>query len=295
VFTQRIFGGDIQGAVDCVGLLNYQRALGLGEFAGGPAADRFWNSIKVTIWYVIGTVPLQLILGLIIAFLLFQRIKGKEGLRMIYFLPYVTSTVAAGAVFAKMFNPGHGPVNSLLQAIGLQPLRWMKEPRGIFEVLGEMLGLASVPIAGPSVALVTIFFFVIWFWVGYDTTIFLAGLGSIPYELYEAARIDGASRRQLFRYITLPLLSPTTFFLSLVAVIGSFQAFNHVFIMAEASATDIGGPLDTTTTAAILIYNNAFGTPTFGYAAAMSFLLFILILVVSVLQDRFAGRHVHYA
>ena len=276
-----------------VGLLNYKRALGLGEFAGSPYAAKFWNSLKVTLWYVVGTVPVQLVLALVIAYLLFQRIRGRELYRMLFFLPYVTSTVASGAVFAKVFNPGHGPVNRFLNLLGLPSLDWMKEPKGVLTLLGEAWNLPWLH-GGPSLALVTVMFFVIWFWVGYDATIFLAGLGNIPYELYEAARIDGAGRWQLFRYITLPLLSPTTFFLSLVAVIGSFQAFNHVFIMAEASATDIGGPLGTTTTAAILIYNNAFGTPTFGYASAMSFLLFLIILVVSFIQNRVAGRHVHY-
>lgn len=267
-----------------IGFANYHRAL---------TTDKFWNALRVTVWYVVGTVPIQLFLALVIASLLFQKIRGKEGLRMIYFLPYVTSTVASGAVFAKMFNPTFGPVNKVLEALGLPVLRWMKEPRGIFTVLGEQLGI-NFPFAGPSVALVTIMIFVIWFWVGYDTTIFLAGLGAIPYELYEAAKIDGAGRWQLFRYITIPLLSPTTFFLSLVAIIGSFKAFNHVFIMAAASATEIGGPLGTTTTAAILIYNNAFDTPTFGYASALSFLLFLLILIVSLLQNYIGGRRVHY-
>ena len=269
---------------DYVGFANYTRAL---------TTDRFWNSLKVTLWYVVGTVPIQLLLALVIAYLLFQKIRGKEGLRMVYFLPYVTSTVASGAVFAKMFNPTFGPINKALDAIGLPVLRWMKEPRGVFTVLGEMWGL-NIPFGGPSVALVTVMFFVIWFWVGYDATIFLAGLGTIPYELYEAAKIDGAGRWQLFRYITIPLLSPTTFFLSLIAVIGSFKAFNHVFMMAAASATAIGGPLRTTTTASILIYNNAFGTPTFGYASAMSFLLFVLILIVSMLQNYIGSKQVHY-
>jgi len=270
---------------DFVGFANYVRALN---------TPKFWNALKVTVWYVIGTVPIQLLIALVVAYLLFQKIRGKEGLRMIYFLPYVTSTVASGAVFAKLFNPTFGYVNKMLERIGLPVLGWMKDPSGIFTVLGEFMGI-ELPFEGPSVALVTVMIFVIWFWIGYDATIFLAGLGAIPYELYEAARIDGAGRWQLLRWITIPLLSPTTFFLSLVAIIGSFKAFNHVFIMASASATQIGGPLGTTTTASILIYNNSFGgTPTFGFASAMSFLLFILILAVSLLQNYVGGKRVHY-
>ncbi len=267
-----------------VGLANYKWVL---------ASSQFWNALKVTVYYVIGTVPFQLGLALILAYLLFQDIKGREIYRTIYFLPYITSTIASGAVFAWMFSPQEGPINRFLEKLGLPPQRWLLEPRGIFTLLGEYLHVPWLH-GGPSLALVTIMIFVIWFWVGYDATIFLAGLGSIPTELYEAARIDGANRWQLFRYITLPLLSPTTFFLSLVAVIGSFKAFNHIFIMTDASSGTVGGPLGTTTTVTILFFKNFYEVPTYGRAAAIAFVLFVIILVFSLLQNWIASKRVFY-
>lgn len=267
-----------------VGLENYEWVL---------SSPKFWNALKVTIYYVIGTVPIQLTLAMILAYILFQDVKGREAFRTIYFLPYITSTIASGAVFAWMFNPNAGPINQFLEAIGLPPQRWLLEPQGVPTLIGEYWGISWLR-GGPSLALVTIMIFVIWFWVGYDATIFLAGLGSIPYELYEAAKIDGANRWQLFRYITLPLLSPTTFFLTLVAVIGSFKAFNHIFIMTDAAAGTVGGPLDTTTTVTILFFKNFYETPTYGKAAAIAFVLFIIILIFSLIQNWIGSKHVFY-
>ncbi len=267
-----------------VGLENYKWVL---------TSPKFWNALKVTIYYVLGTVPIQLALSLLLAYILFQNIKGREAFRTIYFLPYITSTIASGAVFAWMFNPNTGPINQFLRWVGLPPQRWLLEPRGIFTLLGEALGIPWLQ-GGPSLALVTIMIFVIWFWVGYDATIFLAGLGAIPYELYEAAQIDGAGRWAQFRHITLPLLSPTIFFLSLVAMIGAFRAFNHIFIMTDAAAGTVGGPLGTTTTVTIFFFQNFYDTPTYGRAAAIAFVLFVIILIFSILQNRVAARRVFY-
>ncbi|HDN79045.1 MAG TPA: sugar ABC transporter permease [Chloroflexi bacterium] len=255
----------------------------------------FWNSLKVTVFYVVGTVPVTLILALIIAYLLFQKIQGRSIYRTVYFLPYITSTVASSAVWLWIFNPRHGPLNQFLEFIGLPPQRWLNEPRGIFEILGDALGV-NVPkgFGGPSLALVSIMVFVIWFYVGYDATIFLAGLGSIPSELYEAAKIDGAGRWQLFRYITLPLLSPTIFFLTLVATIGSFQAFNHIYVMTSGAGGALGGPLHTTTTTTIYIFDTFYNRINIGYATAIAFLLFWLILGLTILQYRIGERRVFY-
>jgi len=203
--------------------------------------------------------------------------------------------VASAAIWAWIFTPRSGPLNQILELFGIDPFRWLLEPKGIFEVLSSRIGV-TIPdwAGGPSVALVAIMMFVIWFWVGYDATIFLAGLGNIPYTLYEAARIDGAGRWQLFRYITLPLLSPTTFFLSLIAIIGSFQAFNHIFVMTGAAGGAVGGPLRTTTTTTIMIYQQFYESARFGYASAISFVLFAIILALTLLQNYVAGRRVHY-
>lgn len=270
-----------------------QAYVGLSNYEWVIASGKFWNALKVTIYYVIGTVPVQLSLAVVLAYILFQNVRGRGLFRTIYFLPYITSTIASGAVFAWMFNPNQGPINQFLERLGLPPQDWLLEPKGILTILGEYWHLSWLQ-GGPSLALVTIMIFVIWFWVGYDATIFLAGLGAIPYELYEAAKIDGANRWQLFRHITLPLLSPTTFFLSLVAVIGSFKAFNHIFIMTDASAGTVGGPLETTTTVTILFFKYFYDTPTYGRAAAIAFVLFLIILVLSLMQNWLGSKRVFY-
>ncbi len=269
-----------------LGLANYSKAL------HDPA---FWSSLKVTVFYVVGTVPLTLAISLLLAYLLFQKVRGLSSYRTIFFLPYITSTVASSAVWVWIFNPRHGPLNQILEAIGVAPQKWMLEPRGIFQILGEALGL-NVPswAAGPSQALVAIMVFVVWFYVGWDIVIFLAGLGNIPGELYDAAKIDGAGRWALFRHITLPLLSPTIFFLTLMSMIGSFRAFSHIYVMSRAAGGQLGGPLRTTTTTAILMFDHFYSRVRFGYASAIAFVLFIIILLFTVLQQRFGRGRVFY-
>ena len=141
---------------------------------------------------------------------------------------------------------------------------------------------------GPSVAMLALIIFTTWVFVGYDITIFLAGLGNIPGELYDAAKVDGASGWTLFRNITFPLLSPTTFFLLLLTVIGTFKAFNHIWVMTQ------GGPGDATTTTSIFIFKQLFQLNRYGYSAALSFILFFIILILTVLQNRYAGSRVVY-
>lgn len=203
------------------------------------------------------------------------------------FLPYVTSTVASAAVWARLYSPDIGIINQVLKGLGLQPLGWLLENKGVFALLGESLGVPLPPgFTGPSLALVSIIIYTTWVFVGYDMTIFLAGLGNIPTELYEAARIDGAGGWRLMRHITLPLLSPTTFFISLITVIGTFKAFNHIWVMTQG---DNG-----TTTASILIYSQMYEYQRAGYASALAFLLFTVILIVTILQNRIASQRVVY-
>lgn len=146
----------------------------------------------------------------------------------------------------------------------------------------------NVFLSGPSLALVSIIIYNWWVFIGYDTVIYLAGLGSIPHELYEAAKIDGAGRWGLLRKITIPLLSPTTFFLTIIATIGTFQAFNHIWIMKEQAA------LETVDTTSILIFNTFRASGQFGEAAAMSFILFGVILALSQIQNRVGEKLVFY-
>ncbi|NPA06168.1 MAG: sugar ABC transporter permease [Chloroflexi bacterium] len=249
-----------------------------------------WRGLVTTVYYSAGTVPFQLALGLFFAVLLFQNIRGRELFRVIYFMPYITPTVASAAVFRLMFSPrAAGPVNMLLTRLGLPPQRWLMEPRGIFELLGSALGV-DVPswAAGPSLALVVIMLYSIWTYVGYDTVIYLAGLGNIPQELKEAAAIDGANQWQIFRHVILPLLSPTTYFLSLIAVIGTFKAFNHIYVMREPAAQ---GTVDTFS---LVIFDEFFTKTRYGYASALAFVLFAVILSLTLLNRRIQGSRVFY-
>lgn len=275
-----------------IGLSHYSKVLG---------DPHFWGSFKVTIFYVLGTVPFTIVISLILAYLLFQNIRGRGFYRTVYFLPYITSSAAAAAVWAALIfngNPQRGIANQVLDLLGIGSQRWLTEPTGIFALVLGYFGI-GVPgwAEGPSLALVTIMTYVIWHYVGFDTVIFLAGLVNIPGELYDAAKIDGAGRWGLFRHITLPLLSPTTFFIVLIATIGSFQAFTNIFVMNRAAAVDTGGPLGTTATATVYLYRwfiGEYGSPNMGYAAAIAFVLFGVILLLTFLQFRIGERRVHY-
>ena len=249
----------------------------------------WWQGLKVTVYYSVGTVPLQLGISLVIATLLFQNIRGKSLYRLIYFLPYITPAVASAAVFRVLFSSRPtGPINSLIGLFGIKPLQWLAEPKGIFELLAG--ANTSLPdwAAGPSLALGVIIIYNIWSYIGYDTVIFLAGLGGIPRELYEAASIDGAGRWAQFRNITLPLLSPTTYFLTLLAVIGTFKAFNHVWVLRTGAA------LGTTDTASIVIFTEFNRNTRYGYAASLSLVLLGVILILTIINNRIAKERVFY-
>jgi multiple sugar transport system permease protein len=270
--------------------------LGLSNFSKVFHDPSFYQSLAVTIYYVIGTVPLTIIFSIFIAYLLFQKIRGLSFFRTVFFLPYIVSSVAAGAVFTWIFNPRFGPVNMVLDAIGIGGQKWMLEPSGLFELIAKYFGV-TLPswAAGPSLALCAIMVFAIWQVMGFDIVIFMAGLGSIPNELYEAARIDGASGWQLFRRITIPMLSPTTFFVMIISIIGSFQAFNHIYVMTTASAGQVGGPLGTTTTLTIYMFRQFWDRQNMGYGSSLAFVLFGIILVLTILQNRILETRVTYS
>jgi ABC-type sugar transport system permease subunit len=248
----------------------------------------WWDGLLNTVYYVLFTVPAELALGLFLAVLLFQNIKGKSFFRLIYFLPYVTNPVAAAGVFRVIFSSRvTAPLNTLLSWVGMGSLLWLDEPKGIFHMLFPALNLPPL-LAGPSLAMFVICLYGIWSFAGYNTVIFLAGLGSIPTPLYEAASIDGAGRWQQFRHITLPLLSPTTYFLTLIAVIGTFKAFNHLWVLRSGAA------LGTTDTASIIIFNEFNRNTRYGYASALALVLMALILVLTLVNNRIAEKKVFY-
>ena len=260
---------------------NYMRLLTTPEFA---------QSLGNTVWFAVLTVPTGLLLAVFFAQLLNARIWGRTGYRVTYFLPYVTSTIAAAVVWRWIFQPRVGVANAVLQWLGLAGQRWAEEPRGIFELLGQFVGLPlSGGLAGPSLALVTVAIVSIWYSVGFNTVIALAGLTTIPVELYEAARIDGASRWHLFRYITLPLLTPTLLFLLIVETIRSFQSFDFFYQMMA------GLPVPGAKVVTIYLYEQGFKSFNLGYAAAIGMGLFVIIFALTLLQFRATRSRVVYA
>lgn len=249
----------------------------------------WWLGLQATIFYSAGTIPVQLVLSLAIATLLFQDLKGKGLLRVIYFLPYITPVVAAAAVFRVFFSDrATAPMNTILSLVGVSKLDWLAEPTGVFQLAaGEGAELGSW-LAGPSLALVVIMLFGIWKFIGFNIVVFLAGLGNISRELYEAASIDGAGRWAQFRNITLPLLSPTIYFLTLWAVIGTFKSFNSIWVLRLRAA------LGTTDTASIVIFNAMKRDTRYGYAAALAILLLLIILLLTYINNRVAEKRVFY-
>jgi multiple sugar transport system permease protein len=256
--------------------------------AGDPD---LWTGLRATLFYSLGTIPFQLGISIFLAVLLFQNFKGSEFFRIMFFLPYVTPTVASAAVFRQLFsNRFQAPVNAAMRLFGLEPLQWLWEPKGIFQLLATRLGIVNFPAwaSGPSLALAVIIIYSIWVFVGYDTVIYLAGLSNIPKELGESAEVDGANRWQIFRYITFPLLSPTTYFLTLIAIIGTFKAFNHIWVMRLDAA------LGTTDTFSVVIFTEFFEKLRYGYSAAMAIILFIIILGLTFVNNKIQGSRVFY-
>ncbi len=248
------------------------------------ADDDLLQGFWVTVMYAFGTVPVQLSIGLLLAYFLFQPIRFRSFFRMVYFIPYITPFVATSIIFRIIFNAGDtAPANRLISIIGIEPQRWILER----STIGELLGLPEF-LAGPSLALIVIMLYSAWTYIGYDAVIFLAGLGNIPGELYEAARIDGATGWRIFRHITLPLLSPTIFFLSLVAIIGTFQAFTQIWILRT------GAVGNTVNTASVYIFDELQNSNRYGYASSMAFVLFAMILMLTLFQNRIMGRRVFY-
>ena len=249
-----------------------------------------WNGLKVTLFFSAGTVPFQLTISMFLAILLFQKLRGSEFFRMVFFLPYVTPFIASAAIFRQIFaNRATSPVNLVIRGLGGEALAWLQESKGVNLILAEIIGV-ELPAwaAGPSLALVVVMIHAVWTYVGYDIVIYLAGLGNIPTELNDAAEIDGANKWDVFRFITFPLLSPTTYFLSLIAIIGTFKAFATLWVFRESLA------LGTTDTFSVAIFLEFFEKLRYGYASAMAFVLFAIILGLTVINNRFQGSKVFF-
>lgn len=264
-----------------VGLENYGRALGDPEFG---------RAMAVTAWYVLGTVPVTLVLALLVANLLSRRIWGRAVYRTIYFLPYVTSVVAAAAVWLWIFYPTEfGLANAVFDGLGLPKQDWVEEAQGVFQLVGEHFGLA-VPgwAAGPSLALVCVMVFSVWGSVGFHVVVLLAALSNVPREIYEAAELDGATGWQRLRSVTVPLISPTLFFLLIVSTIRAFRVFGQIYVMASKETAR------TAHNVTMYIFHLIYNVNEYGYSSAIAMLLFVIILLVTLVQFRVVGRRVHY-
>lgn len=257
--------------------------------------ERFLEGLVRTFFYGFVSVPTQIALALVLASLLFQPLRGREFFRMLFFLPYVTPVVAAAAVFSAIFSPREERLaNTALSWLGIEPQRWLFETTPVMQLwFGDFFARFGVELtgfwAGPSLALLTIIAFGVWTYTGYNAVIFLAGLGGIPKELYEAAEIDGASGPQRFMSITVPLLAPITFYLTVLGFIGTFQAFTHLYVMRQEAVRDA------VDTASLVIFDTFYQRNDFSLAAAQSVVLFLIILMMTLLQNRLFGRRALHA
>jgi multiple sugar transport system permease protein len=241
---------------------------GLDNFRQLLDDETFRISLFNTFYYVIGTVPLTMMASLGLALLLNKPLRGRNFFRTTFFFPYVASLVAVAVVWNMLFHPAMGPVNQLLVALGVDnPPRWT----------------ASIDWAMPTVIMASI-----WKGMGYYMIIYLAALQGIPGYLYEAAEIDGANGWQKFRYVTLPMLTPATFFVSILLIISSFKVFDLILVMTN------GGPGRATNVLVIHTYNTAFREFRFGYSSAIAMVLFVIVLAITLVQFRMERRWVNY-
>jgi ABC-type sugar transport system permease subunit len=227
----------------------------------------FWKVALNTTYYAVGSVALSIAFGLLFALLLNQKIFMRGIFRTVIFSPYVTTSAAVALLWIWIFEPNYGLINYALSLVGIEGPVW----------------LTSSQWAMPALIIMNV-----WRISGYVMALFLAGLTAIPRELYEAAEIDGAGRMATFFKITLPLLSPTTFFIVVTSFISAFQVFDQVSVMT------LGGPADATKVFNYYIYEQAFITFRAGYASTISTVLFLILLGLTILQLRLSRKWVHY-
>ena len=240
--------------------------IGVGNFIEQIQSPVFTIALTNTIWYTLISVPGGMILALLIALGL-NRVRGKTFYRLFYFMPVVTSSVAVSVIWLYLLNGDFGIINNYLRQLGMDPPNWMVDDRFVI----------------PAIAVVGI-----WWGLGFNMVIFLAGLQNIPQSYIEAAQIDGANTWQTFLNVTLPILSPTTFFVLILSVIGSFQVFDQAYIMTG------GGPGRASYTMVLHIYQTAFVDFTFGKSSAAAVILFLIILLLTIFQFQVQKRWVHY-
>jgi multiple sugar transport system permease protein len=249
---------DILTPAHWVGIDNYLVLLGDKVFR-----QALWN----TTWYVLVSIPIGQTLSLALALALNMKLRLRNLLRLLYFLPVLTMPVAVAVVWRWIYNPTFGPISALFQSLGLIPLRW----------------LSDIHLAMWSIVIISV-----WQGIGYNMIIMLAGLQNIPRDYYDAARVDGASRWMQLLHITLPLLTPTLFFTIITSFISGLQLFDMVVILTD------GGPLNSTRTVVFHVYQEGIKGFRAGNSTAAAWILFVVIMVVTLAQLRIQRRWVHY-
>jgi multiple sugar transport system permease protein len=286
-------GSPFTGDVPMAGVDNYTRLF----TEEGLARQDFMTSIRNNLYYVVIVVPVQTVIALFLALVVNQRLlKGKAFFRTAFYFPSVTSSVAISVVFLFMFT-NSGAINALLGFFGIHGPKWFSDPRGIVHVGLSNMHLVNTDappaaltdhglfglswwdwLAGPSVAMCAIITLVVWTTIGTFMLMFLGALQNLPVELEEASLLDGASRWQHLRYVTLPLLKPTLFLVLTLGLIATWQVFDQIYVMSQ------GDPGKTTLTPAYLSYRTAFRGFNYGSGAAISFVLFLIIIVLALVQ-----------
>ncbi len=251
------FQTDLLSGTKFIGLGNYQQLLG---------DELFRKSLWVTSVYTFLTVPFGTILALAIAMMLNQKVKALAVWRTVYYLPAVVSGVAVALIWGWVLQPDYGLLNNALRFFGLPGPRWLASEDW------AIIGLVLIALWG----------------TGTNMLLYLAGLQSIPTEMHEAAKIDGAGSWATFRYVTLPLLTPTIFFNVVMSIIASYQVFTNAYILTN------GGPNNATLTMVLYLYREAFQLFHFGYASAIAWALFAIILIFTMLVVRSSALWVHY-
>lgn len=247
------------GAIKFSGITNFTKML---------KDEWFTNSFFNNIFFTVVTIPITTAVSLFLANLIHRYIYASTVVRVMVFIPYIASIVAVCAVWQVLFQPSYGPINYILRTIGIaNPPQW----------------LADFKWALPSIMIIYI-----WQQIGYFIAVYNAGLKGVSHELYEAARIDGAGEVRQFFTITIPMVSPTTFFLVTMGIIGSFKVFDHISVLTQ------GGPGSSSSVMAFYIYRTAFENFRMGYASALAWALFVLVFVVTLVQWKSQSKFVNY-
>lgn len=263
VFFLSFTSYDVISPPTWIGLLNYKELIFNLEYT----SRSFWISIRNTLYYTGGQLFLEMGVGLALALLVNIKIRMRNFFRTAFYMPVVTSFVAVSMIWMWLYHPQMGLFNYFLQVVGLPSQKWLRDPNW----------------AMPCIIVMSA-----WHGVGWSMVIYLAGLQTIPQSLYEAGQLDGATKWQSFWYITLPCLKPTTLFIVVMGCITNLQVFTQVYVLTQ------GGPLNSTVTVTYQIWENSFRFFRMGYGSAMSFILLLIILGISLVNQKFFGEEIEY-